>query len=301
MAMIICPECGKEISDKSIYCVHCGAPIFVCPECGKVSTGAERACPNCGYTEKRPEPVAVSVEAQKVESETLLDLWKRENPQDTKRRSIISTIGSVFSILIVILCFVAYFCVLKPWFKGVSFANVVNYRKSITYIWLIAACIVLCLLVDLLTSICDDNITKCAKWLRAKGFDVDAAFQKDMPTLFPNGLDGKMPSTPMHAVYYVYFSNNKKRLMKVINKVFDFVAFTWLDIALAVSLCDHIKKVVGGGSLTFNFDMAIFLPCFIFVLLDGVFTLIYILISKRPPEKLLRAKAWELNASKKVG
>ena len=27
MAMISCPECGKEISDKAAYCPSCGAPI----------------------------------------------------------------------------------------------------------------------------------------------------------------------------------------------------------------------------------------------------------------------------------
>lgn len=27
MAMIVCPECGKEISDKAKVCIHCGYPI----------------------------------------------------------------------------------------------------------------------------------------------------------------------------------------------------------------------------------------------------------------------------------
>lgn len=27
MSLIKCPECGKEISDKSKYCIHCGYPI----------------------------------------------------------------------------------------------------------------------------------------------------------------------------------------------------------------------------------------------------------------------------------
>lgn len=27
MALIICPECKKEISDKSNYCIHCGYPL----------------------------------------------------------------------------------------------------------------------------------------------------------------------------------------------------------------------------------------------------------------------------------
>lgn len=27
MALIICPECGKEVSDKSENCIHCGFPL----------------------------------------------------------------------------------------------------------------------------------------------------------------------------------------------------------------------------------------------------------------------------------
>lgn len=38
MALIKCPECGKEVSDKAESCIHCGAPL----------------------KEKPPEPVYVS-------------------------------------------------------------------------------------------------------------------------------------------------------------------------------------------------------------------------------------------------
>ena len=27
MALINCPECGKQISDKAPVCIHCGYPI----------------------------------------------------------------------------------------------------------------------------------------------------------------------------------------------------------------------------------------------------------------------------------
>lgn len=45
MALIKCPECGREISDKSKICIHCGYPLenekdkkelcVKCPECEK--------------------------------------------------------------------------------------------------------------------------------------------------------------------------------------------------------------------------------------------------------------------------
>lgn len=57
MAMIQCPECGKEISDKAKKCIHCGK-VFVeekpvneeirCSECGAVLAEIDEICPNCG-------------------------------------------------------------------------------------------------------------------------------------------------------------------------------------------------------------------------------------------------------------
>ena len=32
MALIRCPECGKEISDLSSACVHCGYPLSQLPD-----------------------------------------------------------------------------------------------------------------------------------------------------------------------------------------------------------------------------------------------------------------------------
>lgn len=55
MAMITCPECGKEISDKSKKCIHCGkileeevVPKKFCSECGKEVEIDALECPYCG-------------------------------------------------------------------------------------------------------------------------------------------------------------------------------------------------------------------------------------------------------------
>ena len=59
MALINCPNCNKEISDKAKVCVGCGHQIIddvntektmvSCPECGVVTDGMTDICPNCGY------------------------------------------------------------------------------------------------------------------------------------------------------------------------------------------------------------------------------------------------------------
>lgn len=42
MALIKCPECGKDISDRAPSCIHCGCPIsFAAPQNGKIIIKAQ--------------------------------------------------------------------------------------------------------------------------------------------------------------------------------------------------------------------------------------------------------------------
>ncbi len=67
MAIIKCPECGHEISDKAPYCPSCGVAIagktITCPECGQTYFSESKECPNCHHltlrqpqTERVPRP-----------------------------------------------------------------------------------------------------------------------------------------------------------------------------------------------------------------------------------------------------
>lgn len=65
--LIKCPECGKEISDRCVQCIHCGYPLIKtktesntnkltnspCPVCGNtdhiLSDSHSEECPCCGY------------------------------------------------------------------------------------------------------------------------------------------------------------------------------------------------------------------------------------------------------------
>lgn len=55
MALIKCPECGKEISDKAKKCVYCGKVLIednpntkICSECGKENPSDATECMYCG-------------------------------------------------------------------------------------------------------------------------------------------------------------------------------------------------------------------------------------------------------------
>lgn len=69
MAIILCPDCGQEISDKAKKCIHCGKvlieevpPKKFCAECGKEIDIAAEECPFCGcpVEPEKPEIPAVT-------------------------------------------------------------------------------------------------------------------------------------------------------------------------------------------------------------------------------------------------
>lgn len=77
MALVKCPECGQEISDKAEKCIYCGFELrqeeqvvqdtIKCEECGATLTKEDTVCPVCGCpvekeqeTEEKPQQVEVA-------------------------------------------------------------------------------------------------------------------------------------------------------------------------------------------------------------------------------------------------
>ena len=109
MALIKCPECGKEISDSAVKCPKCGYPLkaenkrrekenkdqklIECPECHNMVESQFATCPCCGYALKK-KPIVV--------------IEKIRNILKSKKGKKILIIGIV---LIVIICgFIGYKC-----------------------------------------------------------------------------------------------------------------------------------------------------------------------------------------------
>lgn len=74
MALVNCPECNGQISDKSSLCPHCGFPIeirnFSCPECKQLYNSEKKNCPYCGF----PTPKNIKIKAFIKEKYSLLVL-----------------------------------------------------------------------------------------------------------------------------------------------------------------------------------------------------------------------------------
>jgi hypothetical protein len=72
MAMIICPRCGEQVSDKAKKCVHCGEVLIqeemrYCVECGAVLEDTMLVCPHCGCPIEDTQAQNTNEKPQKVE------------------------------------------------------------------------------------------------------------------------------------------------------------------------------------------------------------------------------------------
>lgn len=103
MAMISCPNCGGQISDKASKCIHCGFVLKSeelverrCAECGTVIPDGVEVCPNCGCPVEQ-----IGGEApQKVEVTNV-----KISIDDKKKKSVI---GVIAVIIIIIATFIGY-------------------------------------------------------------------------------------------------------------------------------------------------------------------------------------------------
>lgn len=89
MALINCPECGKEISDKADNCINCGFPLKeyfeekeVCPYCGHENIKGEDYCESCAsrlteyHVESKNRKVE-DVEKSKKKENKKTPFWKK--------------------------------------------------------------------------------------------------------------------------------------------------------------------------------------------------------------------------------
>ena len=120
MAIIKCPECGHQISDKAPTCPNCGVEIAEkvtkCPECGEVYFRDEVVCPSCHRPSNRqtaaaPEP-QVTVTAQTNTPKQQQNQAKpavQPAPKKKKKSSWIALLVSFFIALIICgICFYMY-------------------------------------------------------------------------------------------------------------------------------------------------------------------------------------------------
>ncbi|EFZ36049.1 hypothetical protein HMPREF0663_12116 [Hoylesella oralis ATCC 33269] len=116
MAIIKCPECGHQVSDKAPVCPNCGVEIagktIRCPQCGEIYFKEEPACPNCHHTTvvEQSTPVhAVEPSASTTPQEPLRPLTEEETSPKTETTS--SNRRTIFIVSFVIALIICATCI----------------------------------------------------------------------------------------------------------------------------------------------------------------------------------------------
>lgn len=245
MAMIQCPECGQEISDKATACPHCGTPIFVCPECGYISVGNIPFCENCGFSPDTKELSAQPHEVEKQDSHEeghaandIVELWLKNNPREIKRRKIAKVI--IFfceKIMVFSAAIIWAIVVVAPWINFqdkdpfAAAEMVLNYESYIRNTWIIASVIIIstaiACLVKMYAAMWDK---RCIQWIKDKKIDIKSALKKETSDLFTSGTrkyDNSyvIATNEIKCMYYTALkSTNLPDVVECIGKILGFIA-----------------------------------------------------------------------------
>lgn len=82
MALIKCPECGADVSERAKSCPKCGFPIrknieleCYCPKCEKKISIKGDNCPNCGFPIAKGEEIFLCPKCHSSEIDAMLNDW----------------------------------------------------------------------------------------------------------------------------------------------------------------------------------------------------------------------------------
>lgn len=104
MAMIKCPECGKDISNQSDKCIYCGFPIrnedmIVCSNCGVLNQAGSTFCSSCG------NPLVKDITAP---STTKAHKSANKKKHSKKRHSKAPLFMSIFFLLLILIAVIVF-------------------------------------------------------------------------------------------------------------------------------------------------------------------------------------------------
>ena len=104
MAMIKCPECGKDISNQSDKCIYCGFPIrnedmIVCSNCGVLNQAGSTFCSSCG------NPLVKGITAP---STTKAHKSANKKKHSKKRHSKAPLFTSIFFLLLILIAVIVF-------------------------------------------------------------------------------------------------------------------------------------------------------------------------------------------------
>lgn len=144
MALINCPNCGRQVSDSAPTCPGCGTAINIvsvkksfCKYCGSEIQGEMAFCPSCGKAlkalpQQQPQQ-SVSQQPQQVSQQPTIiqPVYQQPQPQAQQNQTTVivnggksngfGTAGFVFALLAFFICWVPVVDIIV-WFLGALFS-----------------------------------------------------------------------------------------------------------------------------------------------------------------------------------
>lgn len=184
MALIICPECGNQVSSNAKQCVHCGCKFTACPECGNVSVGKLNVCDKCGYGFSVEGPTnhnAISYDSNNNEFKSrsafdtdIISSWKEDRPLDA---FIVKYSRIIFSVCALLMLFPMVFVELKffDWMgmKGLEKVDpqTILKLKDTTSAGATFLCMLMALVLSFGAIFEIYSPLRCCSWMKSKGID----------------------------------------------------------------------------------------------------------------------------------
>lgn len=103
MAIVKCPECGKEISNQAACCIHCGCKITICPECGSAVLESREICPNCGMRLSVRPTLTIDSDPSVSEWKNYYNMWKTENNSFYFIKILLNALSYIFPMIVAVL------------------------------------------------------------------------------------------------------------------------------------------------------------------------------------------------------
>lgn len=268
MAIVRCPECGKEISSKASVCVHCGCKLIVCPECGQVNFADCSVCPNCGRK-------LTDSEAEKKESEykqsgkRFRAGWAAENPvQSAAAKGILVGIFLIFFVLAALIATGAV--MLHSWTGDIKKAGVSDALEALLNVGrlentldslIIAAC-VFAAAMKIVSSLHECYLPACwKKWIVnkryvAKDFIVLLQSTESLDAGTNEGEKIKEEEAKLKTAFYwsVFPEEFTKAVWsRVVSCVLWVAAAVFLGVALHENLEEYLSALLEGRAYSLQY------------------------------------------------
>ncbi len=170
MALINCPECGKQVSTNAAQCVHCGYKFKICPECNTVCSENEERCTNCGYAFS--SSTVNDAEADKLVGDNLIEEWKKSTPSDQNLIKIFKYIDIISWIVILALVAIVVIILLN-WKWGDTIEKIESLSDVKSFMRWIVAFVCIGLIIESVKEYVKDACIKIrfSRWLKNKKVD----------------------------------------------------------------------------------------------------------------------------------